>query len=415
LITCLPALALLAAVGISKMPFPTASIVLVATLVGLSTGGVSAYYQHYEKEDWRGAASVLVSHWEPGDGILYYVPYGQNKLDYYIRKISSGTLDGHAIVRYSPWADFVAEEPDRQAIADFLPDDYDRIWLVLSRDESSEERKVRDEIELGLGMKYQLYRVSDHPKVTLVLFGNGQLPSFLGGYTPEQCQRLAVDASGNANHGLLENGSRRIAGKLGDALYLSKDRDYVSIGDVHDFTGTAPFTVALWAKDSKPAGRLVSKEKSTDPREGWLIFSSKNEGRYVLERWQSGAHDDINFEYPSGQWNHIAFTYDGAHMKGYLNGKLAAGPTESAKSIQPTFDPLVVGARSDARTGFYQGMLDDIRIYDRSLDGAEIAELAQRTGNAPMPGDGLASYWKFDEEGNDTAAACGVRGVSLPQ
>jgi hypothetical protein len=221
------------------------------------------------------------------------------------------------------------------------------------------------------------------------------------------CQTTAEDSSGNANHGMLKNESRWIVGKLGGALYLGGNRDYVVIGDVHGFEGTAPFTVSLWAKDSEPSGRLLGKEELRGTREGWLVFSYKNEGSYGFERWQGSERDNISFEYTSGQWNHVAFTYDGAYMKGYLNGVLVAGPTESAKSLQPTLDPLVIGAPSQASKFFYKGFLDDIRIYNRTLSSEEITGLAQMADNAPTADDGLVSYWKFDEGSGDTVMACG--------
>jgi hypothetical protein len=227
------------------------------------------------------------------------------------------------------------------------------------------------------------------------------------------CQTTAEDSSDNGNHGTLVNEPRQMAGQLGEALAFDGGGDYVSIGDVHGFEGTAPFTVALWAKDNEPPGRLVSKEKATDPREGWLIFSYKDQSRYGFERWQGGAQDNISIAYTSGQWNHIAFTYDGAYMKGYLNGELVAGPTESVRSIQPISDPLVIGARSDARKHFYQGLLDDIRIYDRALSSEEITGLAQRADPAPRAAHGLASYWKFDEGSSNTATACRAKDASL--
>jgi hypothetical protein len=40
-----------------------------------SAKGTYEYYTEFEKQDWRGVAEFVESEWQPGDGMLFYVPW----------------------------------------------------------------------------------------------------------------------------------------------------------------------------------------------------------------------------------------------------------------------------------------------------------------------------------------------------
>jgi hypothetical protein len=83
---------------------------------------------------------------------------------------------------------------------------------------------------------------------------------------------------------------------------------------------------------------------------------------------QSGARF---FSLPAGysSWNHVAFTYDGSYVRGYLNGvqKFAA-----AESSNLTVRGTTLRLGVDATLNQIQGMLDDLRIYSRCLSQTEV-------------------------------------------
>jgi DNA-binding beta-propeller fold protein YncE/4-amino-4-deoxy-L-arabinose transferase-like glycosyltransferase len=414
LIISLTPLVLLVAIGIpvaQRLPLISAAAVVVILM--FSAQGAYSYYTEFEKQDWRGVARFIASEWQPGDGMLYYVPWMDQVLDYYLQEARVGPSEMRSVVSKRGWTDLTRPSntgPTREAIAEFLPDEYNRIWLVLGHTSPPWRQAISQEIQAALGSEYPFSLPMQFSELRLVLYSKEDLLGLSGQYGQAGCQTVGRDSSGNAHHGILMNQPVQTEGQLGEALDFDGTNDHVLLGDVHGFQGTEPFTVSLWARDSGRSGvygRLVSKEKIVGAREGWLIFNYKDGTRYGFERWQGGDKDSINFEYNSGQWNHIAFTYDGVQMKGYLNGELVAGPAESTMSIPPTFNSLVIGARSDAVRDFYQGALDDIRIYDRALNNEEVADLAQITDPAQLPDGGLVAYWAFDEASSDTETACG--------
>jgi hypothetical protein len=69
-------------------------------------------------------------------------------------------------------------------------------------------------------------------------------------------------------------------------------------------------------------------------------------------------------------WSHVAFTSDGAHLSLYVNGELV--DTASSREVAESEGPLYLGCGKNYGYAF-EGRLDEVRIYDRALDGGEIS------------------------------------------
>jgi hypothetical protein len=80
-------------------------------------------------------------------------------------------------------------------------------------------------------------------------------------------------------------------------------------------------------------------------------------------------------------WVHVATTYDGARLRVFINGKAAGSKAISGRTCV-SGQPLAVGAKNAPAKGlleaFWDGRLDDVRIYDRALTLTEIGQLAAR-------------------------------------
>lgn len=90
---------------------------------------------------------------------------------------------------------------------------------------------------------------------------------------------------------------------------------------------------------------------------------------------------------PNNQWTHIASTYDGAELKLYVNGTLI-GTDPHVDTIDQSGSPLFIGNRfrPSGDVGGFQGLMDDVKIFDTALGPTEIAALAQTTLAMPEPG-----------------------------
>ena len=77
---------------------------------------------------------------------------------------------------------------------------------------------------------------------------------------------------------------------------------------------------------------------------------------------------------PLNQWVHVAATYDGSHVRAYINGLQDGASTPLTGSIDNNNAPVYIG-KSQFYPRNFNGRIDEIRIYDTALSGQEIAAL----------------------------------------
>jgi hypothetical protein len=82
------------------------------------------------------------------------------------------------------------------------------------------------------------------------------------------------------------------------------------------------------------------------------------------------------------EWHHLAATYDGTTIAWYGDGRVVG----SANRVLNTRDQVQMGKRADNQN-YFPGRIDEVRIYNRALSGAEIAWLAGYTSPLSIPAD----------------------------
>jgi hypothetical protein len=188
------------------------------------------------------------------------------------------------------------------------------------------------------------------------------------------------DASGNNNMGTV-TGASWGAGQFGSALSFDGN-DLVSIPNSTslDIGGTA-LTLEFWVNISAAASSsdyaILAKPwvagSMTSPYYQYGVEVDANGTKavqFLFGNTSGQLRGPFRVTPPFGTWTHIAFTYDGVKVTGYVNGAVKLQQAETS-SIQVRGTPLRLGVDSAGRQG-YKGSLDEVRIYNRALTQTEI-------------------------------------------
>ena len=170
-----------------------------------------------------------------------------------------------------------------------------------------------------------------------------------------------------------------VNGKSGISLKFDGIDDYVEIGDVMDFNGTSSFSIAVWVKPQKSFwGRIISKEtQNVNGRQGWLLVVDPSTTSITFERWRDDNGTGVGISIVPNEWVHVVAVYDGSEMKIYKNGELV-NSLPSTQSLIDHTRPLTIGSHSEIHS-FFNGTIDEVMIFNRSLTDNEVRALYQLT------------------------------------
>ena len=201
----------------------------------------------------------------------------------------------------------------------------------------------------------------------------------------ESSGTTATAASGSPN-GTYTNGPilghSSLVGDTDTSASFDLTDDYVSLGDVYDFAGTASFTYETWINPAAADTnwhKLVSKEMGTSPYNGWALnlrpTTSGTANTLKFERIDNaGGVDGVSSTtvLQPGTWYHVAITYDGSIMKLYVNGTQEGGNIASTRSLADNTTALRIGGSATGAGTSVGGTLDEVAIYTTVLDQTRI-------------------------------------------
>lgn len=142
LVVALPALALLAGVGLASIEARRIRIAVVGILLVLSIGELSVQYRNQTKENWRQAVAYVSAHEKAGDAIVFYAPYVRMPFEYYLNRDPGLRARVAPLYPASAWGrfDLAVDQSRPLSIAELARTQqlYDRVWLVLANNELSQ-------------------------------------------------------------------------------------------------------------------------------------------------------------------------------------------------------------------------------------------------------------------------------------
>lgn len=198
----------------------------------------------------------------------------------------------------------------------------------------------------------------------------------------ETSGRDVADASGNGNIGKILNGQPRwqaSGGKIGGALLFDGKGDWVHVANESKFDCTSEVTVAAWIKVNrfdKDYQAIVTKGDSA-----WRI--QRNQDTPAIEFACSGLNmpdgnpygglygeKSVNDE----KWHHVAGVYNGEKMILYVDGVVDVSQPASG-AIATNDHPVYIGENVEMTGRFWNGMIDDVRVYSYALSEGQVTAL----------------------------------------
>jgi len=208
---------------------------------------------------------------------------------------------------------------------------------------------------------------------------NNLLAYYTGDGTPD-------DALGNYN-GTLVNGATYGTGKINQGFSFDGVNDYVNLGNNLDFDGSTPFSISTWVYvNTSKQQAIISKESAGNNFTGYIaqIQSSNQVLFYFGSNYGGGDYLSCQTTntLTTNTWQMVTITYDGsksvAGINIFLNGvssTLSIFRNTLVGSTSNSINTNIGAAVSSGAARYFNGLLDEVGIWDRELSESEVTEL----------------------------------------
>jgi hypothetical protein len=318
------------------------------------TAAPSTAYNPYPPDGAKWVDTDAKLSWSAGlNGVTHDVYFGTDET-----AVAQGTADtfkiNQAAITYDPGT---------------LAKDTTYYWRV---DEVETDRTTKH-----IGKVWSFKTLSDIPVTD---------PDLLGWWRLDRGYGIsALDWSGHGHNGTLVNGPQWVDGYDGSALKFDGINDYVNLGTPSELYLPQNYTYTAWFK--------VGKDINGDSGPQYLLcIGSRSDLVFGVEDGV-GTNGDLSLHYydtapgfhavsvgqtvwSSDQWHMVAGTKDSATgHKIYLDGQLKNSDTNTNNDNYATTRMISIGARAWTGHQFFNGTIDDVRIYSRALTQEEIKQV----------------------------------------
>ena len=188
------------------------------------------------------------------------------------------------------------------------------------------------------------------------------------------------NAAGAEYNGKIIGDPTWTTGILGGALEFDSDGDYIEVVDSNDLAIRNQITVCAWIKTDKITRRWQAIATKGD--RSWRLAGRRNgnalefscSGLIVPENRWGSLYGETDVD--DGRWHHVAGVYDGETIYLYIDGRVDNSKPAPGK-IRVDDRAVFIGNNSQHPDRFWNGVIDDVRIYSYGLSAEEVAALAK--------------------------------------
>ncbi len=197
-----------------------------------------------------------------------------------------------------------------------------------------------------------------------------------------------IDSKGGVD-GIISNEGLRSDGIIGKGIAFNGS-GYIDAGSSFSDNVQNEVTMSAWVKPSALAGNYQGIIMHGGPNEDSFAMYLKPDTKRVAFKTTGTTSswiyvDNVNVIW-DGNWHHLAVTYNGAEKIIYLDNEViykiaATGSIESGQGYK-----LMIGAGRDVTPSlFFEGSMDEVRVYNYALTSTEISQLFNRVVSNNQP------------------------------
>jgi len=262
-------------------------------------------------------------------------------------------------------------------------------WELTAKVESSKYKKGGEADKDG-GKSSLVYEIgSDLNLLPAEVLGRGSTyeelttqESALVGYWKfdEGSGTTANDSSGYGNNGTLYNGPTWTSGEVGGALSFDGVDDYMDCGVADWFNSLLNVTISLWVKP----GSTQLQYADILSAHGWGYMveqAGTTNNLFYFSYWNGSVWqgNNIQTQLTAGVWQHFVVQKDGTTIRHFVNGVKTAEGSVSGNPVYSFGTKLMISRWSGSGGRYFNGLIDEVRIYNRALSAAEIKALYDAT------------------------------------
>ncbi len=191
---------------------------------------------------------------------------------------------------------------------------------------------------------------------------------------------VAEDSSGNENDGILMNDPKWVKGRIGQALELDGQDDWINMGDdpILKPSGDVTFVVWYYWIDGNYVLASGGQTSSTgyaithQPNDDTIWFGVNTSERAASTGYIPGTSRE--------DWHHLAGSYsdDEGKLTAYIDGKPVETADAVAKANVNQWPELHIGKPNNVENYYMQGIIDEVAIFNVALTQTDINAIMTR-------------------------------------
>jgi hypothetical protein len=191
------------------------------------------------------------------------------------------------------------------------------------------------------------------------------------------------DTSGSGNDGTTSYGANltgmdcTVSGKFGTGCSFDGVDDYLNCGNSSNLD-ISSITVSAWIKigSSLPPnwGTVIAKGNQADNDHFWLSYQTAGNFRFEYGNETTRVSASYNIIPSLNTWYHVAATYTSGSGYVYINGARGGQQTGLTGNLGINTYFLTIGKCSYASSHYWNGFIDDIRLFNEAMPTSQIRE-----------------------------------------